>query len=159
MARDMKTRRGFAAASLAAWLLWLPLVCLACCGCGGSRAAESPGSGKAVLDEVNRAYVGHLRTNRYRAPADEQEFKTILKQAGDAALKRAGVGTVEQLLVSPRDSQPFVIKYGKDAGRLLERGVVAYEKTGVAGRRLVGFDLGFVKEVDEKEFKELLPDH
>lgn len=150
--------QGRLAASVAVLIFCLPLAAVACVGCGRGRAGESPGSGKAVLNEVNSAYVNHLRSNRYRAPADEAEFKTILKQAGDGALKRAGVATVDQLLVSPRDSQPFVIRYGKDAGRFLERGVVAHEKTGVAGRRLVGFDLGYVKEVDEEEFKQLLPE-
>lgn len=144
-------------ATVFAATLWLSLACFACGGCGGSRRAESVSGGRAVLEEVNRAYVTHLRTNRYRPPASREEFKKILQQAGDSALQRAGVKTVDELFVSPRDSQPLVIKYGKDASKLLERGVVAYEQTGVAGRRLVAFDLGSVKEVDENEFKELLP--
>lgn len=111
-----------------------------------------------VLTEVVRAYAAYLRSHRYQPPANEAEFKGVLKQAGDGILKRAGVDTVDKLLVSPRDSQPFVIPYGKDARPLLDRGVVAYEKTGVAGRRLVGYDLGYVKDVDEEAFKRLLPE-
>jgi len=111
-----------------------------------------------VLGEVAKAYAGHLRADGYKPPADEAEFKTILAKAGDGVLKRAGVRSVDDMLVSPRDSQPFVIAYGKAARRLLDEGVVAYEQTGVSGRRLVGFALGYVQELDQQAFDQLLSD-
>jgi hypothetical protein len=117
---------------------------------------DARGQADAVLAEVTRAYVGHLRTHSNRPPADEGEFRRILTEAGADALRRAGVGTVDELLVSPRDSQPFVIAYGDAARPLLERGVVAYEQTGVSGRRLVGYALGYVDVVDQQAFDEIL---
>lgn len=138
-------------------LAWLFFVILPHAGCSRGRVADARGHGDAVLLEVTRAYVAHLRTHRDRPPADEAEFKNILAQAGGAALQRAGVGTIDELLVSPRDSQPFVIRYGDAARPLLERGVVAYEQTGVSGRRLVGYALGYVGQVDQQAFDALLP--
>jgi hypothetical protein len=111
-----------------------------------------------VLGELTKAYAGHLRASGFRPLADEAELKTILAQAGDGVLKRAGVRSIDDMLVSPRDSQPFVIAYGKAARRLLDEGVVAYEQTGVSGRRLVGFALGYVQELDQQAFDQLLPD-
>lgn len=134
-------------------LLVAAATCLPCCpACARRRVADArDGRRDAALKEVTRAYVSHLRAPPNRPPADEAEFKTILSQGGDAALRRAGVRTVDELLVSPRDSQPFVIGYGRDASRLLDRGIVAHERTGVGGRRLVGYSLGYVDEVDGAE--------
>lgn len=140
---------------------WSALVCLAwlsfAVGCGGA-SVDGGGRAEAVLTEVVKAYAAQVRSNRYQPPANEEEFKAALQKSGDGILKRAGVKTVDQLFISPRDSQPFVISYGKDARRLLERGIVAYERTGTSGRRLVGFDLGYVEDVDEQTFKRLLRD-
>jgi len=131
---------------------------IACAGCGRSQAPDPHGHAGLVLGEVAKAYAGHLRAGGYKPPADEAEFKTILAKAGDGALKRSGVRSVDDMLVSPRDSQPFVIAYGKAARRLLDEGVVAYEQTGVSGRRLVGFALGYVQELDQQAFDQLLSD-
>lgn len=145
-------------AIVAAWFSVVRLACLSfAVGCGGAPV-DAAGRAEAVLTEVVRAYAAHVRSNRYQPPATEAEFKAALLKSGDGILKRAGVRNVDQLLISPRDSQPFVIVYGKDARRLLERGVVAYERTGVSGHKLVGFDLGYVEDVDEQAFKRLLPD-
>ena len=129
---------------------------LACAGCSARPDATARGSAQAVLAEVTRAYVNHLRTSKFRPPADEAEFKKILSQAGDQALKGAGVRSVDELLVSPRDSKPFVIAYGQDARRFLGRGIVALEREGVSGRRLVGYSLGYVDETDAALFNDLL---
>jgi hypothetical protein len=137
----------------------LCVVCVvACAGCGRSSAPDPHGHAGSVLGEVTKTYAGHLRAHGYKPAADEAEFKKILAEAGDGVLKRAGVRSLDDMLVSPRDSQPFAIAYGKVARRLLDRGVVAYEQTGVSGRRLVGFELGYVQELDQQAFDQLLPD-
>jgi len=131
---------------------------IALTGCGRSQAPDPHGHAGSVLGELTKVYAGHLRASGFRPLADEAELKTILAQAGDGVLKRAGVRSIDDMLVSPRDSQPFVIAYGKAARRLLDEGVVAYEQTGVSGRRLVGFALGYVQELDQQAFDQLLPD-
>lgn len=109
-----------------------------------------------MLNEVTKAYVGYMRSHGFQPPPSEAEFKTILAGLGEPALKRAGVGSVDALLVSPRDSQPFVIEYGNNARKLLDRGIVAHEQTGTSGHRLVGYDLGYVADVDQQTFDQLL---
>jgi len=125
-------------------------------GCSCRHESGSAAESDPVLDQVMRVYGSHLRMPPYRPPADEADFKKILAEAGDSILRRAGVRTVDELLVSPRDSQPFVIAYGKQAPALLDKGIVAHERTGVAGRRLVAYSLGYVSEVDEATFGSLL---
>jgi hypothetical protein len=91
-----------------------------------------------------------------RPPASEQEFKDFIAANGSAAMERLQLTGPDELLVSERDGQPFVIVYGKrPAG--MSPDVVAYEKNGVDGKREVGFKLGMVNEVDEARFKELVP--
>jgi hypothetical protein len=72
-------------------------------------------------------------------------------------LEDAGVGAADELFVSPRDNQPYVVYYGNDAAKMLDRGQLIHERNGVNGRRLVGHRLGYVREVDEAEFRELFP--
>jgi len=154
-ARELRRRgayapcRGLATAAL--------LGCtVAAAGCGRGRPPESHGHAGAVLGEVTKAYVGYMRSHGFQPPASEVEFKSVLSQGGEEALRRAGVGSVDALLVSPRDSQPFVIAYGRDGRKLLDREVVAHEQTGVSGQRLVGYSLGYVRELDQASFEQLL---
>ncbi|MFM7411929.1 MAG: hypothetical protein ACKO6E_01750 [Planctomycetota bacterium] len=109
-----------------------------------------------MLTEVTKAYVGYIRSHGFQPPPSEAEFKAILAHLGEPALRRAGVGSVDALLISPRDLQPFVIEYGKNARKLLDRGIVAHEQNGTSGRRLVGYDLGYVADVDQQTFDQLL---
>jgi hypothetical protein len=142
----------------AACLRWGAVGFLALGGCGRTQATASREPGAAVLGELTRAYVSHLRTHAFLPPASESELKKALAGAGAEPLKRAGVRSVDEFFVSPRDAQPFVIRYGKDARTLLDRGIVAYEQTGVGGSRLVGYALGYVRETDQQTFDQLLGD-
>ena len=67
---------------------------------------------------------------------------------------------VESLFVSPRDGQPYVVRYGLKFGGPSPGGspVVAYEQTGVGGYRYVAFAVGGAEQVDEKRFRELVPE-
>jgi hypothetical protein len=47
--------------------------------------------------------------------------------------------------------------YGSAAARLLDRGILMHERTGKEGRRLVGYRMGFVEQVDEAEFRKIVP--
>lgn len=64
---------------------------------------------------------------------------------------------MDELLVSPSDGQPFVVRYGKAAAPLVSRGVIAYEQTGKDGKRFVGYRLGYVEAVDEEKFRTVVP--
>jgi hypothetical protein len=126
-------------------------------GCRTNRSATAERPDVARLTELTKLYANYLRTNRNQAPASEADFKAIVAEAGGSILKRAGVSSVDELFVSPRDGQPFVVLYGKDAARLIRRGVIAHERIGKDGRRLVGYELGYVHEVGQEEFAKLVP--
>ncbi len=126
-------------------------------GCGASPQAASDGGGIARLTVVAKQYAGYLNTHQNHPPANEAEFKKLLTDAGSAILKKAGANTVDELLVSPRDGQPFVIEYGAAAGRLIDHGIIAYERTGKDGTHLIGYRLGYVEAADADKFRTAIP--
>jgi hypothetical protein len=67
---------------------------------------------------------------------------------------------IDKLFVSSRDNKPYVVIYGTMPGGQGPGGapVVAYEKEGVKGKRFVASALGAVVEVEEAEFRKMVPD-
>lgn len=120
-------------------------------GCGSSGLAG--GSGEARLTVLTKKYVAYLNTHQNRPPASEGEFKQYIADAGGSATTRAGVASVDELFVSPRDGKSFVVAYGKAAIPLISRGIIAYETSGKEGKRLVGYRLGYVEAVDDDKFR------
>jgi hypothetical protein len=118
-------------------------------GCGGDaqKAAQKETSHIRLLTNLYAASERDLG----RSPANEQEFKTAIGKM-DVSLEAMKLGSIDEVFVSERDGQPLVIVYGPSPN-----GVVAYEQTGVDGKRQVGFKLGNVEEADETRFKELVP--
>lgn len=118
-------------------------------GCGGDGQ-------KAAQKEISHI---RLLTNLYvkserelgRSPANLEEFKSAIAKM-DLSLEAMKLTSIDEVFVSDRDGQPLVIVYGQSPN-----GVVAYEQTGVDGKRQVGFKLGNVEEADEGRFKELVP--
>lgn len=143
-------------------VVWLrTLCCIAClglvnvvgCSSGASDTSEPDVS---RIKQLTALYASYLNRNADRPPANEGELKQYIAERGDPVLKLAGVSTVDELFVSPRDNEPHVVLYGNEAAKLIRRGVVTHEKTGVNGRRLVGHRMGFVDELDDAEFRTLL---
>ena len=130
----------------------LMLILLA--GCGGSQSSGSTGESRHV-----RLLVGLYKMaarERGRPLTNDQDFKDYVNSRGPEWFKEVGVSDVDELFTSERDGQPIVVVYGeRPAG--MAKDVIAYEQTGVDGKRMVGFDLGNVEEVDETRFRELVP--
>jgi hypothetical protein len=65
---------------------------------------------------------------------------------------------IDEAFVSQRDNQPFVVLYGIAPGTLGAKDgpVVAYEKTGVRGKKLVVDVSTNVSHVDEERLQEML---
>ena len=126
-------------------------------GCSSQKNVADEKPNDSHIKPITSLYTGYMNRHADRPPASEAEFKQFIAEGGDAVLKAAGVSTLEELFVSPRDNQPYVILYGNDAARLISRGIVVYERNGNGGRRLVGYRMGFVNEVDDAEFRKLVP--
>ena len=92
-------------------------------------------------------------------PTNEQEFRKHLRTVEKMVLEMNGVNpaAIDETFVSPRDNQPFVIVYGVGISGIsgTKAPLVAYEKTGVNGKRLVAFANTKLDHVDESQLQEL----
>jgi len=94
------------------------------------------------------------------APADEAALRAFLADLPPHERSHAHVTDPDALFVSPRDQQPFVVRYG---GRMppfpgeqaTAEHVVAYERSGAQGKKLVVYGNGQIEEVDEARAREL----
>jgi hypothetical protein len=59
-------------------------------------------------------------------------------------------------LVSPRDGQNYVVRYGKESANLSQNSVVVHEKEGHGGKVLVAFESARSLEVEASELPSLL---
>jgi hypothetical protein len=127
---------------------------IAIAGCT-SQVAEDAAADTSRIKSLTALYTSYMN-RQGNPPPNEAEFKRYIADRGEPLLKSLGI-TADELFTSPRDNQPHVVLYGSEAGKLLNQGVVTYERTGLGGQRLVGYRGGSVNEVDESEFRRLVP--
>jgi len=121
-------------------------------GCGSKSPAGT--SKDAEFKALVTLYSSLIKHGR--APTSEAEFKDAIKNRLAPVAQALKVGDVDALFTSSRDGKPVVVIYGKRSAGM-SQDVVAYEQVGVDGKRLVGYSLGMVEEVDEARFRELVP--
>ena len=138
--------------SLSALLIVAAVGGLSGCGGGGTAASGSHVPRLRMLVSLHTM----ARTTTGRPPASEEDFKKFVAANGAPVVARAGVASADELFVSERDGQPFVIVYGARP-KGMHSDVVAYEQQGVDGKRQVGFGVGMVETVDDARFNELVP--
>jgi hypothetical protein len=140
-----------------AWLCLLPLT--AVWGCG-SDELSSPTA--ARLRGLATLYMDCAVARNGKGPASEQDFKKHLKNLPDHVLSSNGLDprATDAAFVSLRDEEPFVVLYGITITRISATSapLVAHEKTGRNGKRLVAFANGKVDHVDEARLQELKSD-
>jgi len=130
-------------------------------GCRKSRGQTAPArTAESSLVQISVLFGRYSSRHRGRGPGSEAEFRRFIAEHGRRSLTAAAVSSIDELLTSPRDKQPFQVRYGLKAGPPGTPGgrIVAYETTGVNGSRLVVDPLGKVREVDQQELEELLKD-
>lgn len=115
-------------------------------GCGGPAGPPTPDD-PSRLRGITTLYSLAAR-ELGRPPKNVDELKAILAPATDDP---------SIALTSTRDQQEFVIVWGLDlTGRQANSDtIVAYERTGVEGKRMVVDCRGEVREVTPDEFKQL----
>ncbi len=113
-------------------------------GCAGTVVINEGKKEEQNLRFIGRAYVKACSANG-QEPKDGEELKAFLKEFGDP----------DTILTSPVDGQPYVILWGTPVARA-ERGqaevLLAYEKTGAHGKRLVLNAALLVHTMTEEEF-------
>jgi hypothetical protein len=139
---------------MAHWLKafsWLLLACLlAGCTPQGNTGTDEAADRLRALAVNYQRYAGQHQGN---GPPSEQKFKEFVKKMGVPE----GL-TIDELFVSPRDNQPFEIRYkirpgfpGPDSP------VIMWEQTGDGSTRRVARASGAVIVVPEAEFAQLKP--
>jgi len=116
-------------------------------GCG--NVAPSSHEDVRHFKAVGVMYGRYLSSHAGKPPASEKELREFVETKGASTLKRFGLTDSEALFVSPRDKQPLVwVFQGSDTNR-----VIAYEKQGLEGLRVVVTAFGTVEELSEEEFR------
>jgi hypothetical protein len=138
-------------------LLCLALLIVVIPGCG-SDELDSPTATK--LRTISNLYLNYAIGKNGQGPESEEVFKKYLRGLSDDILGPAGVNRKEldSLFVSERDGEPFVIVYGQKITKISGNSgsVIAHEKTGKGGRRLVSLSNTKVEHVDEAGLQNLL---
>lgn len=138
--------------------LYLSAGLLTSWGCNEQNPPPTPQ--ESHLKALAVCYGKFIQQNKGQPPKDEAEFKAFIQKLGPSQIP-GGAADLDSLFISPRDRQPYVVRYGLDRSQMMpgpNMPVVAYEQTGLEGKRYVADMVGGVREVDEAKFKELVPD-
>lgn len=137
----------------------VPAICFLISCLAGCSHREEAAREISTLKPLVILYGQYVGQHRGQPPASEAEFKKFVETQGAATLQSFGVTEPGDVWISSRDGQPYVILYGPVAGPPGPGGqpVVAYEREGVGGKRYVASNLGAVEEVDETQFRQLVP--
>src|SRR5262249_11318649 len=135
--------------------LIISLLAVAACIASGCHSNDSGAANKQETSHLKPLVVLYTSasTALHHPPQNEAEFKKYIALQKGRMLDVLHVDNPDELFVSERDGQPYVINYGPPANGK-ERSVVAYEKDGVNGNRMVGYMSGVVVELDEEHFRE-----
>ena len=94
-------------------------------------------------------YGRYISKNGGKSPVNEKELKDFI-QKNDSSVN------LDELFVSPRDKESYVVFYGARQSTPGAKTVTVHEKAGVNGKKMVGLATGQVETVDETELKQLL---
>ena len=129
-------------------------ICTFVCVVGCEFSKPKPPSGQLEIEKVASWFHMHRRRNRGKAPKDEAAFLEFIEAEYDRLGKSVDA---TEMLTSPRDGETFEMLYGKKAvSKNPEENVAAYEREGYDGKKLVAFESGISREVDDAELQSLL---
>jgi len=110
------------------------------------------------MQGLANAYLDHV-VGANGSPPDEAAFKKHLRglRASVQYDYKIDPENIDASFVSERDKEPLVIMYGQDIGKISgdSKKVIAHEKTGKNGKRLVVFASTKVDVVSEAELERL----
>jgi hypothetical protein len=110
--------------------------------------------GKLRLEKLLRMYQFHA-TKKGKGPANEQALKDFIKNLSAEEKKQYEVpDDVDALFVSPRDGQPYTMRYGVVPNPSSSEPLI-WEQAGQDGKRFVALSMGYVEEKSDDEFQAL----
>jgi len=139
-------------------LTLLGLFALSLSGCGDD-ALKSPTAVK--MSGLANAYLDHV-VGANGPPADEKALKKHIQGLRPSVQYdyHIDANNIDGFFISERDKEPFVVTYGQGVGKIsgTSKHVIAHEKTGKNGKRLVVFTSTKVDIVNEAELERLKAD-
>ena len=134
----------------------LVLIALMASGCADD-ALNSPTALK--MSGLANAYLDQVVSSSGKPPADELALKKHMRglRASVQYDYKIDPDNIDASFISERDNEPLVVLYGQGVGTISgdSKQVVAHEKTGKNGKRLVVFVSTKVDHVDEAELERL----
>jgi hypothetical protein len=130
------------------------LSAIAIVGCSSSEKAPAPPSADELhIKNIAIIYQVATGANKGKAAKSIDELKKVVSNMDSERAQEMKIDpkNMDSIFNSPRDGQPYVIRFKGD-------GVLAYEKTGKNGKRLVVYTTMEVKEIEEAKLKEVVPD-
>ncbi len=124
-------------------------------GCRGEVKPREQSPAEVSLQKLAGAWT-EFASGQGRPPADVDDLKDWARRRSVEFRIALGIEDVETAFVSPRDQQPYVLVPPSDAAGGPDA-IVACERSGVAGRRLVVNALGNVWEMSEADLRQKVP--
>jgi len=142
---------------LVATLVLGGLLSSAGCGRGNPVATGVDRETRIRLNILATFYKEYLDSHRGKPPKDMDSLRQHLQTQADTieAYKRRNlIGSLQELLTSARDDQPFVIMFGEKVGLSDMPGAfwIAHEQAGVDGKRMAVRLQGGVDVLDADQF-------
>jgi hypothetical protein len=128
----------------------LVVLLLAAAGCSEGGTTPPSAQDQQTIRNVANWYGKFRQNNGGKTPANEAEFLAFIEKDMGKPVDRA------LLLTSPRDGQEYVVLYGKPISTNPEKNPVVHEKVGSGGKKLVAFEFGSFREVDDAELQTML---
>jgi hypothetical protein len=121
------------------------LAALAIGGC--SKSGSSEDATTTALRQIANAYSVPIKASQ-RPPKTLDEIKQVLTDLHTDNMNPPA----DEVLISPRDKQPYVIILGAMLGTQISGDILIYEKNGAEGKRYV-FTMSYdVKQLTDDEF-------
>ena len=126
-------------------------------GCSSPPAVTVPE--RLPLRHLAVLYGRYRASHKGMVPKDEAQFKEYIKSLDEKQLSSAGVSAAEidSLFVSPRDNQPYDIRYNDPPPPDGPNGpsAVVVERVGKGGKRMVAYSMGKVEEIDDAKYQKI----
>src|SRR5207244_7020713 len=104
-------------------------------------------------------YCDYSFSHKGAGPADEPALKKHARGMDRRNIEslQIDLNRLDEVFTSPRDQQPLKVRYGLGVTNLGQNApLVAYEQTGVHGKRLAVFANSRLEELDEAGLQKLL---
>ena len=127
-------------------------------GCSDPVGAKIESLNATAPQRLANTYTFFQARNGYRGPKNEAELKEFCADPHNKkGFERAGIdlSNIDALFVSPRDNQPFRIRYGVAGSPMGFNEPLVFESVGVEGEVMVGFGDSKSKLMSPEEADEL----